>query len=260
MMPPIFCIVSLERSEGKTHLIEQLIKELSKSGIRVATIKHSREQIDLKDKDTHRHLEAGALETIYVSPTELVTLRRVQASLENAIGSLHVDPDLILAEGFKSSPYPKILCSRSLEEARRAMERISNVIAVVISECQEGEAFSEIVKASSMEEVLQLIRKEVAEYWVRRIPGLNCGRCRYGSCEELAEAIKRGEATIRTCVMRSFRSAKITIDLEEIPLGPWPQRLLCELIKGFVKSLKLEGIDLEKAEKIIVEVNLRSGR
>jgi len=259
-MPPIFCIVSLERSRGKTSLIERLVRELSRSGIRVATIKHSREQIDLKNKDTYRHLEAGALETVYISPVELITMRRVQASLEDAVSSLHVDPDLILAEGFKSSPYPKILCSSSLEEAEEAMRRISNVVAVVISEHQEGEVISKEIKASSVKEILQLIKEKVAEYWIKRIPGLNCGRCKYGSCKELAEAIRRGEATIRECVMRSFRSAKITIDLEEIPLGPWPQQLLCELIKGFVKSLKLKGMDLEKAEKILVEVNLRSSK
>ncbi|RLG04694.1 MAG: molybdopterin-guanine dinucleotide biosynthesis protein B, partial [Thaumarchaeota archaeon] len=99
MRPPIFCVVSLERSRGKTSLIERLVRELSRSGIRVATIKHSRERIDLEDKDTYRHLEAGALETAYVSPVELITMRRAQASLEDAVSSLHVDPDLILAEG-----------------------------------------------------------------------------------------------------------------------------------------------------------------
>ncbi|RLG04191.1 MAG: molybdopterin-guanine dinucleotide biosynthesis protein B [Thaumarchaeota archaeon] len=259
MRPPIFCVVSLERSRGKTSLIERLVRELSRSGIRVATIKHSRERIDLEDKDTYRHLEAGALETVYVSPVELITMRRARASLEDAVSSLHVDPDLILAEGFKSSPYPKILCSRSLEEAEEAVRRISNVVAVVISERQE-EAVSREIRASSVKEVLQLIKEEVTEYWVERIPGLNCGRCRYGSCKALAEAIRRGEATIRECVMRSFHSARITIDLEEVPLGPWPQRLLCELIKGFVKSLKLRDMDLEKAEKILVEVDLRSGK
>lgn len=256
-MPPVFCVVSSERSRGKTSLIERLVRDLSGSGIRVATIKHSREQIDLEDKDTFRHLEAGALETAYVSPTELVTMRRIRAPLEDAVNSLHVDPDLILAEGFKNSPYPKIFCAGSIEEAKEAVRRISNVVAVILPGNPAEEMAGQEIKVSNVKGVLELIRKEVAEYWIKQIPGFNCGRCRYGSCEGLAKAIRRGEASIRECVMRSFHAAKIVIDSEDIPLGPWPQRLLRELIKGFVRSLKLRELDLEKAEKILVEVNLR---
>lgn len=255
-MPPIFCVVSLERARGKTSLIEWLVKELSERGIRIATIKHSQEQIDLIGKDTSRHLDAGAIETVYISPIELITMQRVQASLEDAVSSLHVEPDLILAEGFKTSSYPKIFCAESIEEAREALKKIPNVVAVVSkSSAEEPQAGS--IKALSKHEVLELIKRKVAEYWVKKIPGFNCGKCRYGSCKGLAEAIERGDATIRECVMRSFHTARIIVDSEEIPLGSWPQQLLRELIKGFVSSLKLQNIDLGKVEKILVEVNLR---
>ena len=255
-MPPIFCVVSLERSKGKTSLIEWLVKRLSRSGVRVATIKHSKEPIDLKDKDTYRHLKAGALEVSYVSPFELVTIRRVEASLEDAINSLHVSSDLILVEGFKESPYPKILCLKSLDEAREAVKRISNVIAVAHEFPSEGLQVGD-VKVLGRDDVFKLIKKSVIEYWIKRIPGLNCGKCKYGSCAGLADAIRRGEATIRECIMRGVYDARILIDQEEIPLGAWPQQLLRELIMAFVKALKLRGLSIEKAEKILVEVRLK---
>jgi len=57
--------------------------------------------------------------------------------------------------------------------------------------------------------------------------------------------------------MRSFIAARVIIDGVEIPLGSWPQRLIKELIKAFVNSLKLKGVDLERAHRLLVEVNLR---
>jgi len=255
-MPPVFCIISLRRSRGKTALLEWLVKELSRRGMKVATIKHSREPIDLRGKDTYRHLEAGALEVVYASSTELVTMRRVQSSIRDAINSLHVKPDLILVEGFKESTYPKILCVENLEEARKATGKISNLVAVV-PKSRSKRSQIEGVKVLGREEVLNLVRESVIKDWMKRIPGLNCGKCEYGSCAGLAEAIKRGEATIRECVMRRFHAAKILIDGDEVPLGPWPQQLLRELVKAFIKSLKLRGPCVEDAERIFLEVRLK---
>ena len=70
-MASIICIVSLRRSRGKTRLIEYLIKELKRSGMKVATIKHTSEPFDVEGKDTWRHAEAGALEVACVTPREL---------------------------------------------------------------------------------------------------------------------------------------------------------------------------------------------
>ena len=255
-MPPIFCIISLGRSRGKTRLIEWMTSQLSSLGIMIATIKHSRESIDLRGKDTYRHLEAGAIETCYISPGEIVTIRRVKGSIEDAIASLHVKPDLILVEGFKNAPYPKILCANTLNEVKEALEKIPNIVGVF------GEnlpASAHELKIMDREEILSIVRDAVVEYWVSQIPGFNCGRCRYGSCKLLAEAIKRGEATIRDCVMKDLQIARIMVDDREIPLGPWPQKLLRSILKAFIGSLKDGEAVLENARRIFVKVNLEDG-
>jgi len=256
-MPPIFCIISLGRKRGKTTLIEWLLKKLSERGISAASIKHSREGFDARDKDTWRHLEAGSLEVVYVSPSELVSIRRTSASIEDALEAFHIEPDVILVEGFKEAPYPKILCASDLSEVEEAAKKLRNVIAatgeITLKDVQE---ISEI-KVVTREEILRIIEDAVRKSWINRIPGLNCGKCSYGSCAALARAIEEGRATIRDCVMRSFIAARLVIDGEEVPLGTWPQKLLRELLKAFVKSLKLKDLDVESARKILLEVRLQ---
>lgn len=256
LMPPIYCVVSLGRGRGKTQLIESLITGLSGAGIEVATVKHSREMFDVAGKDSYRHLEAGAIEVAVASPSELITIRRAQPSLEDALTALHAEADLILVEGFKGSPHPKILCAEDEREAEEALKALSNVRAVVLRSPKAVEAVSG-VRVMGYDEVLELLRREVIEYWVRLVPGLDCGRCGYGSCRALREAIRRGEASIRECVMRGGLVARVRVDGEEIPLGPWPQQLLRELVKAFAASLKLGEELIRNAERIVVEVRLR---
>jgi len=257
-MPPIFCVVSLGRGRGKTRLIEKLVAELSRAGVRVATIKHSMESVDLADKDSRKHLEAGAIETSIVSPSELITIRRSRASLEDAVSSLHVEADLILAEGFKVSPHPKILCAEDEREAEEMLKTLSNVRAIVLKSPGSAKGIAGI-QVMSENDVLELVKRSVIEYWVELVPGLDCGRCRYGSCRGMSEAIRRGEATIRDCMARSALGARVSVDGEEIPLGPWPQQLLQNLLKAFISSLKLGENVLENAGRIVVEVRLRDG-
>ncbi len=254
-MPPIFCVVSLGRGRGKTRLIERLASELSRAGIKVATIKHSEGHVDLVDKDSHKHLEAGAIEVSIVSSSELITIRRTQASLDDAVDSLRLKADLILVEGFKGSPHPKILCAEDEREAEEALKIISNVRAIILKSPGSTEEIAGI-RIMGYDEALELIKRGVVEYWVKQVPGLNCGKCRYGSCQELAEAIRRGEASIRDCVARNTFKAKITVNGEEIPLGTWPQHLLREIVKAFVLSLKLSEDTLKNARRIVIEVGL----
>ncbi len=257
-MPPIFCIVSLGRKRGKTSLIEWLLRELSRGGIRVSTVKHSMEGMDVQDKDTWRHLRAGAVEVAYVSPGELVFLRKSSVSLEEVLGNFRIESDVILIEGFKSSPYPKILCADDLKEVEEAARTIENVIAATGKITSEAEKIPcSPIKVMNKNEILKMIECSIREDWVRKVPGLNCGKCEYGSCAALAKAIKDGEATIRDCQMRRMVSAKLIIDGVAAPLGKWPQRLLKELLKGFVRSLKLSDVNIEAVEKIVVEVNLK---
>lgn len=108
---PIVSIVGYSGS-GKTTLVEKLIPELNRQGWKVATIKHNRHgfEIDREGKDSWRHRRAGAAVTVLASPGKAAVMADTEGDPGLAeLGERFIrDVDVILAEGFKKNPYPKI--------------------------------------------------------------------------------------------------------------------------------------------------------
>lgn len=262
-MAPIVCIVSVRRSRGKTRLIEYLVKELKRRGMKVATIKHTSEPFDIKGKDTWRHTEAGALEVACITPRELITIRKGDASLEDGVQALHVESDIILAEGFKRSDKPKILCADSVEEVEEALRSISNIVAVsgsIVDAADQVEVLRKKhhdVNLMTPEEVVEFLRSLIVKDLLKRLPGLDCGHCKYGSCAGMAEALMEGRASLDECIVISTSISKVFIDGRMIPLSRWPQTILKEIMLGFLRSLKLKDVKLEDASKVTIEIRMK---
>jgi molybdopterin-guanine dinucleotide biosynthesis protein B len=113
---PILSFVGRSNS-GKTTLIERLIPELVEAGYRVATIKHAGHGIDLdtEGKDSWRHKRAGASSVIVVSKGSLAMFADVSDEVKvEELRDRFLDEriDLIIAEGWKSEGYPKIVVLR----------------------------------------------------------------------------------------------------------------------------------------------------
>ncbi len=108
---PIVSIVGYSNS-GKTTLIEKMIPELKRRGLRVATIKHNRRgfEIDHEGKDSWRHRRAGASMTVLASPGKVAVMADTEGDpdLEELRERFIRDVDVILSEGFKGNPHPKI--------------------------------------------------------------------------------------------------------------------------------------------------------
>ena len=110
-MGKILCIVG-QKDTGKTTLIERLIPELQRLGYRVATVKHPphRFELDTPGKDSYRHFHAGADATVVYGENTLALFRRLvsRPSLQQLMASHLPDIDLVLVEGHKHAPLPKI--------------------------------------------------------------------------------------------------------------------------------------------------------
>lgn len=116
MSTPIVSFIGRSNS-GKTTLIERVIPELVRAGYRVATVKHTGHGFDLdtEGKDSWRHKRAGASSVIVVSKGSLALFADVSEQLKvEEIRDRFVDHsyDLIIAEGWKSEGYPKIIVVR----------------------------------------------------------------------------------------------------------------------------------------------------
>jgi molybdopterin-guanine dinucleotide biosynthesis protein MobB len=108
---PVVSIVGASNS-GKTTFIVKLISELKSRGYKVASIKHTSHgfDIDRPGKDSYRHAEAGAEAVIIVSKDKLAMVKNVEPEMpfEDIIGLFGDGYDIILTEGYKSYPLPKI--------------------------------------------------------------------------------------------------------------------------------------------------------
>lgn len=111
VMPPVFIFVG-HSGCGKTTLVEKLIPELNRRGLRVATIKHAHHKVvlDTPGKDSWRYKEAGAAISMLVTSNELqlvaeaVDRREPSQLAERFLG----EADIVLAEGFSHAPGEKI--------------------------------------------------------------------------------------------------------------------------------------------------------
>ncbi len=120
---------------GKTTLIEKLIPELRRRGYQVATIKHNVHgfDIDHEGKDSWRHKKAGAHLTVIASPHSVAVIEDVDRDFELAeLRDRYIrDVDVILSEGFKRNPHPKIEVVRSEMKHEPLCSREDNLMAIV---------------------------------------------------------------------------------------------------------------------------------
>jgi molybdopterin-guanine dinucleotide biosynthesis protein B len=98
---------------GKTTLIENLIPRFVARGLRVSMIKHTHHNFDLdkSGKDSFRHREAGATEVMLVCDQRWVLMHELRGApepnFEQQIANMS-DCDLLLVEGYKATPIPKL--------------------------------------------------------------------------------------------------------------------------------------------------------
>ena len=114
--PPVICVSGLKNS-GKTALIEAIIPILKNEGLNVAVIKHhghgfGDEIPDKPGSDTYRFLKNGAF-GIAVYDDDLFSLVKYANTEPEDLIALFPEADLIIIEGAKAGPYPKILMLRT---------------------------------------------------------------------------------------------------------------------------------------------------
>ena len=98
---------------GKTTLLRRLIPVLTGRGLRVSTLKHAHHAFDIDQpgKDSWEHRQAGATEVLIGSANRWALMHELRGAREPGLPELlqRLSPvDLVLVEGFKRGPHPKI--------------------------------------------------------------------------------------------------------------------------------------------------------
>jgi molybdopterin-guanine dinucleotide biosynthesis protein MobB len=101
------------KNAGKTTLTVALASELARRGQRVMTIKHGHHpaDVDRPGSDSWRHFHEGRAERVLIAAPDLrVLFERTPDEYDPAALARRylADADIVLAEGYKRAPLPKI--------------------------------------------------------------------------------------------------------------------------------------------------------
>lgn len=123
------------KNSGKTTLVARLVTELKSRGYSVSTMKHAHHAFDLDQpgRDTYQHREAGAQEVVISSGKRWALMHELQGdnpySLDDLLAKMK-PVDIILIEGFKSEPHPKIETHRAVSELPLVSTTNETIVAV----------------------------------------------------------------------------------------------------------------------------------
>lgn len=123
------------KNSGKTTLTERLVAELTARGWRVSTVKraHHGADVDSNGTDSFRHRNAGAGEVMLVTPLRWALMHELRDEPEPDLDTVlaRLSPcDLVIVEGYKNSPHPKIETRRVAAKDKAPLPASSNVIAI----------------------------------------------------------------------------------------------------------------------------------
>ena len=124
---------------GKTTLIVKLIPLIIGKGLTVSTIKHAHHafDIDRPGKDSFEHRQSGASEVLISSANRWALMHELPEEREPPLSELIKRMsmvDLLLVEGFKWEPHPKIEVYRSSLGKPLLQPDDKNIIAVACDE------------------------------------------------------------------------------------------------------------------------------
>ncbi|MFZ9528558.1 MAG: molybdopterin-guanine dinucleotide biosynthesis protein B [Burkholderiales bacterium] len=120
---------------GKTTLIEKLIPLFVQRGLKVSLIKHAHHTFDIDQpgKDSFRHRHAGCTEVLVTSSRRWALMHELRGAAEPTLKEQMERLslcDLLLVEGFKHEPIPKLEVYRAEVGESMIHPHDSNIIAI----------------------------------------------------------------------------------------------------------------------------------
>ncbi|EAC2486185.1 molybdopterin-guanine dinucleotide biosynthesis protein B [Listeria monocytogenes] len=125
-MAAILQIIGFKNS-GKTTLLNALIRASRKENYTVSAIKHDAHDfsVDHAGTDSYSFQESGAEAVVIANSRQYAVMEQTDIDLKTAIQKLP-ESDIVLIEGYKEGPFPKIILVREQAE----IELLNNSKAV----------------------------------------------------------------------------------------------------------------------------------
>lgn len=200
---PVVSMVGKSGS-GKTTLLEKVIRELASKGYSVGIIKHDAHgfEIDHEGKDSWRHKKAGAVTVALSSPEKFAVIKEVKKEWapERIISAYLTDVDVVITEGFKTGPFPKIEVIRRENSAKPVCAGDKTLMAFA-TDVKTLKTKLPVFGLNDFKKIARFIEKEI---------------------------IKKHERG----------SVSLVADGVEVPLKPFIENLVRDGVTGMIRSLK----------------------
>ena len=149
---------------GKTTLVTKVIPVLVGRGFKVATIKHAHHgfDIDQPGKDSWLHREAGASEVAVVSSRRWAIVHELAGEPEPPFGDIlaRLSPvDLVIVEGFKRHPHPKLEIYRAAV-GKPLLHPDDNCIVAIATDVPLPQAQIPVVMLDDIESIANVLQAE----------------------------------------------------------------------------------------------------
>lgn len=241
-MHVVFHVVSRGSGEGKTRLLELLVREFAGLGVPVAVVKHTPHGFAAPVHDTERLLGAGAVAAAaHAGDSYMVEYRRA-LSLQELVDELPSPPVLVLVEGYSSKPIGPVIHVTLRGEPPAVRNPYACVSDKPVEGCPKTYGWGEVPALARA--ILEEAYKRVAE----QLPGINCAMC--GSdCTAMAWRILRGEARLLDCPVRA--KVRLVVDGRDVPINPFVKNIIREVVEALVRTLK--GVP-EKPREITIKI------
>lgn len=212
-MIPILGVTGSSGS-GKTTLIEKLIRELTKRGYSIGTVKHHHGKLeaDKEGKDTWRHKKAGAIATALTATDGVFVNIQYEKELElhELVERFFHQCDLVIVEGYRNAPIPKLLVLK--ENSTDNYDLISHGLTIAVIADFPLEA----------KDVTRFSRDDISAI-----------------CDFIEEKVINPEKSPKVMLV---------VDGKRIPMKPFVRDIVNAVLRGLVGTFK----GVEKADKIRV--------
>ncbi len=161
---------------GKTTLVTKALPRLIARGFRVSTIKHAHHGFDLDQpgKDSFMHRTAGATEVMISSAKRFAILHELRDDPEWDLPDLlaKLSPvDLVLVEGFKRDPFPKLEIHR-VANGKPLLQPDDPHIVAIACDTALPEAKVPVIDLNDIEGIVDMLLKHACRCRALRPP---CG-------------------------------------------------------------------------------------
>ena len=151
---------------GKTTLLAKVIPCLVARGLEVSTLKHAHHAFDVDQpgKDSHTHRMAGASEVLVSSANRWALVHELRGQAEPVLGALlgKLSPvDLVLVEGYKREPHPKVEVYRA-SVGKPLMHPDDPAIVAIASDAPLPAARVPVVDIDNIDRVADILIRHAA--------------------------------------------------------------------------------------------------